>query len=1069
MMAHNEIPGGAESIDQRYFARRANAVDDDESVARPGLTPAFAPRESEAPSEPRSFAAPWEGEAPSEPQSFAALRSQKRALLAEQRAGWNEGRPAPPEDLLRRWPTDPAADPDAASLLAADYFQRRRRGEGPSLNEYEDRFPAQSRSLASLVSLHDALRSLNDTAPDQDQVPTLRLPDVGDAVFGFRLEHALGKGAFARVFLARQGHLAGRPVVLKVSAIEGTEPQTLAQLQHTNIVPIYSVHEDTEAGLRAVCMPYFGGASLSRVLEELFSASPVPQHGPEFVKALGAVQAPALDRVQDQDGTVIAHPGQTPLDALAGLDYARVTIWVASRLAEGLQHAHQRGVLHRDVKPSNVLISAEGQPLLLDFNLAHDRSTDLAHASIGGTIAYMAPEHLRAILQPTPEQVRLVDHRSDIYSLGMGIAEMLTGQNPFAQSASYSAFPLQIEAMVLERSKQVSSVRATRAEVPWGLESVVRKCLDPDPAQRYQQADQLAEDLRRLLDDRPLRYPSELSQVERCRKWARRHPRLTTAGTVATVAAVALVTLATAFAGVSRHLSRTRDDLGILQARNRLAAHDAGTDEALTLVNTVIERQDLLRQGLAVCQRTLALYDPPAGSDRKEHPDWVRLNPDQRRRVAEDRRELLLLAAGARVLLAPGDRRASRAALAELGKAEAIPGLEPSRALWNDRARYLALLGDGERARVARRRAAATPAYTARDHYLLATSYARQGGSGGYDRAISELNQTLRIKPGHYWSHLLRGVCFLEKGDDVAASGDFGACAGLRGDLAWGYFNRAYVLDRSGKKAQAVEDYTAAIGRDPRFVPARINRGMALLQLRRYREALEDFEAVRAGNPRAEDAALSAGRGMALEGLGQHEQADAVFARAFTAVGSAPCAARTRLLWTYGFAVSARLPAQARAAFQEVLEGDARHPQALYGLAMLAMSDGRNQETIALLNRAVQAAPDFVEARRYRAVALARCSAWEQASRDIRWCLDREPTVGETLYAAACVSSLAAGKLGTKETLQQSISLLRQALERGVGRDKLGTDPDLESLRGRPEFERLAHRADDNPAPPNTP
>jgi serine/threonine protein kinase/Flp pilus assembly protein TadD len=1054
MTAPNEIPGGAESIDPRYFARRANPVTDDESVAQPGRTPAFASRE---------------GEAPSEPGSFAALRGRKRALLAEQKAGWNEGRPSPPEDLLRRWPTDPAADPDAASLLAEDFFQRRRRGEDPSLDEYEDRFPAQSRSLASLVTRHDALRSLDDTAPAQ--VPALRLPDVGDAVFGFRLEHALGKGAFARVFLASQGHLAGRPVVLKVSAIEGTEPQTLAQLQHTNIVPIYSVHEDTEAGLRAVCMPYFGGASLSAVLKELFSASPVPQHGREFVKALEAVQAPALDRVQDQDqdGAAATDPGQTPLDALAGLDYARVTIWVAARLAEGLQHAHQRGVLHRDVKPSNILISAEGQPLLLDFNLAHDRRANRAHATIGGTIAYMAPEHLRAILQQTPEQARLVDHRSDIYSMGMVIAEMLTGQNPFARSASYSAFPLQIEAMALERSKEAPSVRAVRAEVPWGLESVIRKCLDPDPARRYQEADQLAEDLRRLLDDWPLRYAPELSQVERCRKWARRHPRLTTAGTVAALAAVALLTLATAFAGVSRHLSRTRDHLGILEARDRLAAHDAGTDEALTLVNTVIERQDLLRQGLAVCERTLALYDPPAGSARKEHPDWVRLAPDQRRRVAEDRRELLLLAAGARVLLAPGDRRALRAALAQLDQAESIPGLEPSRALWNDRTRYLSLLGDGAGTRAAQRRAAATPAHTSRDHYLLATSYARQGGSGGYDRAISELNQSLRIKPGHYWSHLLRGVCFLEKGDDVAASGDFGACAGLRGDLAWGYFNRGYVLDRGGTKAQAVEDYAAALGRDPRFVPARINRGMALLQLRRYSEALEDFEAVRAGDPRGEDAALAAGRGMALEGLGRHGEADAVFARAFTAVGPAPGAARTRLLWTYGFAVSARLPSKARAAFQEVLEGDARHPQALYGLAMLAMTDGRNQEAIALLNRALQAAPDFVEARRYRAVALARCSAWEQAGRDIRWCLDREPTMGETLYAAACVSSLAAGKLGTRETLQQSLDLLRQALEQGVGRDKLPTDPDLEALRGQPEFARLARQESDNHAPPDTP
>ena len=97
----------------------------------------------------------------------------------------------------------------------------------------------------------------------------------------------------------------------------------------------------------------------------------------------------------------------------------------------------------------------------------------------------------------------------------MVLAEMLTGHNPFEQSASYSAFPLQIEAMALDRSQQAPSVRAARPDIPWGLESVVRKCLDPDPARRYQQADHLAEDLRRLLDDRPLKYAPELSLAER--------------------------------------------------------------------------------------------------------------------------------------------------------------------------------------------------------------------------------------------------------------------------------------------------------------------------------------------------------------------------------------------------------------------------------------------------------------------------------------------------------------------------------------------------------------------------
>ena len=131
----------------------------------------------------------------------------------------------------------------------------------------------------------------------------------------------------------------------------------------------------------------------------------------------------------------------TPSAALRELSYEHAAAWIVAQLADGLHHAHQRGILHRDIKPSNILISAEGQPLLLDFNLAQAEDEDPAHATIGGTVAYMAPEHLRALVGRTPALIRQVDRRSDIYSLGMVLAEMLTGHRPFEQSGSYSALP----------------------------------------------------------------------------------------------------------------------------------------------------------------------------------------------------------------------------------------------------------------------------------------------------------------------------------------------------------------------------------------------------------------------------------------------------------------------------------------------------------------------------------------------------------------------------------------------------------------------------------------------------
>ena len=167
---------------------------------------------------------------------------------------------------------------------------------------------------------------------------------------------------------------------------------------------------------------------------------------------------------------------------MRGRTYIHAAVWIVSRLAEALQHAHERGVLHRDIKPSNILLAADGQPMLLDFNLAETRTTPQAAAMLGGTVAYMAPEHLRALAGRDPALARQVDQRADIYSLGMVLYEMLAGKSPFDQSASYSPLPALIEAMAVERSQTVPSLRKQRADVPWSLESIARKCLAPSPS-----------------------------------------------------------------------------------------------------------------------------------------------------------------------------------------------------------------------------------------------------------------------------------------------------------------------------------------------------------------------------------------------------------------------------------------------------------------------------------------------------------------------------------------------------------------------------------------------------------
>jgi serine/threonine protein kinase/tetratricopeptide (TPR) repeat protein len=904
-----------------------------------------------------------------------------------------------------------------------------------------------------------------------------RLPSVGEELFGFRLQRELGRGAFARVFLATQADLASRPVVLKVSGIKGDEPQTLAQLQHTHIVPIHSVHENAPAGLRAVCMPYLGGASLARVLHELWAVDAQPTQGRQLMHALETAQTavweesgPTSRPADTLAGGVTAPEGQwaaavaklcgpTPKQFLAGLSYVRASAWIVARLASALQHAHQRGVLHRDVKPSNILLGSDGQPMLLDFNLSQSANRDQAQvaAALGGTVAYMAPEHLQALATRDPELARRLDHRTDIYSLGMVLYEMLTGSSPFEQSASYSVLPVLIQSLSVERSCTWPSLRKKRTDIPWSLESIGRKCLAPDPAQRYQLAEHLAEDLRCFLEDRPLKHAPELSRTERVRKWMRRHPRMTSSASVATAAMLLLATLGAVAIGIRDHLASTRAQLALAQAQDRKRAYEEGTVRVLCLINTTSEVDDHLSKGLAVCEETLALYGVLDRPDWQEDADWQRLEPQDRLRLAEDTRELLLMLAWGRTRAAAGDAGIAREALALLERAEAVQELPPSRALWEDRARYLEQLGNVAESRSAREQAKGIRPASARDHYLLATTYAR---GGRYAEAVGELDQALHLNPRHYWSAFQRGICYMELGKLALAAGDFGTCVGLWPEFAWGFFNRGAALDKMGDKAQAINDYEAALERDPRFLLAYLNRGRAQLELGRHAPALADFQ--KAADLGSNDAALHTGLGVALEGLGRTVDADAAFRQAFRQAASASAEALCRIRSAYAFAVAERLPEKAREAFDQILRQDPQHPQALYGRAMLLAKRGRDREALTYFNRAVAAAPSFVEARRFRGIMLARCGDFENASQDINWCLDREPTAGATLYAAACVTARVAEKATDpsvcKAAADQALTFLQKALERGYGRSQMASDPDLTAMREHPRFQRLLQK-----------
>src|SRR5581483_2334416 len=215
------------------------------------------------------------------------------------------------------------------------------------------------------------------------------------------------------------------------------------------------------------------------------------------------------------------HVAPPDLDRLQKLTYVGAVLWLGARLADGLAHAHERGILHHDLKPANVLLTDDGQPLLLDFNLAEDtkRRAVAGVAALGGTLPYMAPEQLDAL----QDRAGTVDARGDLYALGVILYELLTTRHPFPppKGPMHSELP---RLMAAERRRGAPEVRRWNPAVTSAVESIVRHCLEADPACRYQSAAELREDLRRQLDNLPLKYAPEPSVRERAQKFFRRHP-----------------------------------------------------------------------------------------------------------------------------------------------------------------------------------------------------------------------------------------------------------------------------------------------------------------------------------------------------------------------------------------------------------------------------------------------------------------------------------------------------------------------------------------------------------------
>lgn len=348
-------------------------------------------------------------------------------------------------------------------VVLEDQVVRQSHGGTVELAEYRWRFP----------HLQTALDRFGlSTGPQQISHETL---PADSRIDEFVIVRLLGRGAFASVYLARQETMQ-RLVALKLASSSGDESQTLARLDHPNIVRVYDQRSRQQSPHELIYMEYLPGGTLAEVIAQLASS-------PAQMSAQAAAQAGVGGRGLPAGGQALldcvdkhlVDSGQLPPEHsesrhwLAKADWPSTVARIGFQLAQSLDYAHRRGVYHRDVKPANVLMTAEVIPKLADFNVSVAGGDSYADAAenFGGSLAYMSPEQLFAADPTDARQAGDLDGRSDLYSLAILLWELWKGERPWqsprAPQSFSQAIAFQIELRGQELTLPVSGSATERA------------------------------------------------------------------------------------------------------------------------------------------------------------------------------------------------------------------------------------------------------------------------------------------------------------------------------------------------------------------------------------------------------------------------------------------------------------------------------------------------------------------------------------------------------------------------------------------------------------------------------
>jgi serine/threonine protein kinase len=409
---------------------------------------------------------------------------------------------------------------DRLQEILLQYVEAAEAGEAPDRDAFLAEHPEFAREIGEfLASYHqlnlmaaplrasEARRSSSAVGILGQSTKAPGLPpeatDIGQ-LGDFRLLREIGRGGMGVVYEAEQLSLRRR-VALKILPFAGgadarqlqrfrNEAEAAAHLHHSHIVPVFAV--GAERGVHFYAMQYIEGQSLATLIDDLGDKAGDNKEKNKAIAGLASTMA----------AVAITTEHSTRSDKF----FRRVAA-IGRHTAEALEYAHQMGVIHRDIKPANLLLDERGEVWITDFGLAQfqNHAGLTVSGELVGTLRYVSPEQAMA-------RRGVVDHRTDIYSLGATLYELLTLQ-PVFDGKDRHALLHQIA------SDEPRPLRSVDPTIPFELETIVLKALAKSPSERYGSAQELADDLERFLDDKPV-LAKRPSATERGRKWLRRHP-----------------------------------------------------------------------------------------------------------------------------------------------------------------------------------------------------------------------------------------------------------------------------------------------------------------------------------------------------------------------------------------------------------------------------------------------------------------------------------------------------------------------------------------------------------------